>query len=1236
MTQAKPTIRVTDIGEYIRYHSCDRRFKLKFNNYEEAKKVPFSELIFETSLDPVLEEAGRVRENEWEASLQQKGLIDITQCGQKISDEEKKIPWEKFIEKFETLDWGQDAYGREISIEANIENFSVRGQIDFVIVLWQNDRLKLRIVECKASRKDRTYHRIQLALYQMMVRQIINTTPVNIRGVKLKSEDVECVIVRIDENTNEKQQILKQQALNLETEASDIKRLMASDGSLMRIVENDLPNLDYQLDQKCSDCVFSVHCLAESARERRLELLGIDPSTIRGLNAAGIENIDNLAELDLAGNKAVQVRENPSFTENLELLKLKAKTRRGTLPGGDIDLDAHEVDALPYSGKSQLPEHTINDERLIRVYLSVEYDYVENRVGALTAHVTKSDWQLHTDLLSVNGSWEAEPKVKEILQDGRNENNHPKYQERSLQGKDVIKFKTSAWTGDYKEDTSAEKEIIQGFFGELVDAIAEVAETEQAPIHFYIWSRQEMTQLIEGCSRAGSQLLGNLRELLGCRENLEQLIYSCLYDEVDRRYALGWTGRDLAVVTSLKWFGRRYHWHRRVSGKKVDLEHEFSQDIFDFKTNLNLEADGQWSTQDSGHINKHKFEVRLRFFNSLSAPYWRAFWRTLPKSKDPKLNRAIQRYEKARKPNYLKEYLRARTYALRWVEERIRFKNEEIQKPSLVIENLPDFNLGVESTAQAGVDFLRLDQHVKVTDWITTHLVPPIYRIPYGRTIPISNVISLGNNRLTATINLDGYDISYEVFQANCTFGEGSFVRLSPCSHDPHNGQTLGQLLYGGSTCVIESINWNTSRIELSVRQTRQPNGYQLPGRFHSQQEQIYSNATLDESPSDFVSGRVDQRLGENLGTHVFQWFDPKNPQIPEQIPLSPDKLEQYHKLIETLPLPKGKLDANQVSAVIDGIKSRIQLLQGPPGTGKTETTAIATFMRILARLNIGDIVIITAHTHTAVDNLLKRLDSLKEIFYKETAKSGLEMPPIRLTKVHSSQVESRFDGNVTDFRSKPCATEVKKMRLNAVLVIGGTTSAILKMAQELGTKKPFRDNPQLFQVATLIVDEASMMVFPHFLSLATLVKSDGEIMLAGDHRQLAPIVAHDWDGEERPPVLIYQPYVSAYQAVQNLKENTELSNAKIQRSALKFTFRLPPVIRELISRIYQLDNIELEGYPQNSEEIVTEVTEGSWERVWENSNGLYLVLHDERQSKRSNPLEVNIIEQIINAGGEI
>ncbi|MWR20477.1 hypothetical protein GN074_08065, partial [Helicobacter pylori] len=60
------------------------------------------------------------------------------------------------------------------------------------------------------------------------------------------------------------------------------------------------------------------------------------------------------------------------------------------------------------------------------------------------------------------------------------------------------------------------------------------------------------------------------------------------------------------------------------------------------------------------------------------------------------------------------------------------------------------------------------------------------------------------------------------------------------------------------------------------------------------------------------------------------------------------------------------------------------------------------------------------------------------------------------------------------------------------------------------------------------------MMVFPHYLALASLVAESGQIMLAGDHRQLAPILTHDWEEEDRPPTVLYQPFVSAYDAVQN------------------------------------------------------------------------------------------------------
>jgi superfamily I DNA and/or RNA helicase len=211
-------------------------------------------------------------------------------------------------------------------------------------------------------------------------------------------------------------------------------------------------------------------------------------------------------------------------------------------------------------------------------------------------------------------------------------------------------------------------------------------------------------------------------------------------------------------------------------------------------------------------------------------------------------------------------------------------------------------------------------------------------------------------------------------------------------------------------------------------------------------------------------------------------------------------------------------------------------------------------------------------------------------------------------------------------------------MRSNRVLVIGGTTNAILKMINKLNTKQKFlRDYPQGFKTTTLIVDEASMMVFPHFLALATLVKDDGEIMLAGDHRQLAPIITHDWENEDRPPVLLYQPYVSAYQAIQNLKENLdiEISDEAILRSALDYTHRLPHEIRELIARLYRKDNIELQGKPRDENIKQDEIT-GTWEKLLQGNGGLYLVVHDERESKRSNQIELKIIKNILDAGGKI
>src|SRR5947209_10577462 len=94
----RPRIRVTEIGEFIRHNSCERRFKLEYNARAEATKLPFAARFF-NSIDPVLEEAGREHENSWEDYLKRSGLTDATGFASKpasMSHSDKQTDWADF------------------------------------------------------------------------------------------------------------------------------------------------------------------------------------------------------------------------------------------------------------------------------------------------------------------------------------------------------------------------------------------------------------------------------------------------------------------------------------------------------------------------------------------------------------------------------------------------------------------------------------------------------------------------------------------------------------------------------------------------------------------------------------------------------------------------------------------------------------------------------------------------------------------------------------------------------------------------------------------------------------------------------------------------------------------------------------------------------------------------------------------------------------------------------------
>ena len=127
------SISVTQIGEYVRFDSCDRRFRLDHDQREEAMEgVPNMRRLM-SPMDPVLREVGREREEEWAQYLRDQGLRQISR-----PEGQDSLSWERFLQRITSLSVGQEAFAREVEIEGSIGAFTVSGQIDFLALRWRD------------------------------------------------------------------------------------------------------------------------------------------------------------------------------------------------------------------------------------------------------------------------------------------------------------------------------------------------------------------------------------------------------------------------------------------------------------------------------------------------------------------------------------------------------------------------------------------------------------------------------------------------------------------------------------------------------------------------------------------------------------------------------------------------------------------------------------------------------------------------------------------------------------------------------------------------------------------------------------------------------------------------------------------------------------------------------------------------------------------------------------------
>jgi superfamily I DNA and/or RNA helicase len=156
-----------------------------------------------------------------------------------------------------------------------------------------------------------------------------------------------------------------------------------------------------------------------------------------------------------------------------------------------------------------------------------------------------------------------------------------------------------------------------------------------------------------------------------------------------------------------------------------------------------------------------------------------------------------------------------------------------------------------------------------------------------------------------------------------------------------------------------------------------------------------------------------------------------------------------------------------------------------------------------------------------------------------------------------------------------------------------------------------------------LVLDEASQMNLPEAIMAALPLRPAGQVIVVGDHRQMPPIVKHDWDNEPRRTFQEFRAHASLYEAIR------ALDPPLIQFAE---SFRLHAVMAEFLRQeIYRHDGIDYfsrrhDGLPeqQYGDAFVAAVLHPEYPLV--------VVVHDETNSQMRNEYEQALITPVIAA----
>ncbi len=1276
----------TDVSQFIRLDQCQRYLALRLKERAEGRGFMTRYGVAPQSIPPILTRAGADFEEKIEKLMKQNYQLanfqdEATREGQRPPDNQKVVTWANDLKPGEVVCLFQ------VRLEVQLGHWDFRGDLD--ILRFERDKvgdLHVLIADMKSSTRPKTEHRLQVAFYHAMLAELLQTesiaynaiqTAILYRGATEAEAGLdETEIARLENHRvaalhyfgleigDGLLEIIEKQQDFLES----VEDLVTGPNSQAeKIVATSFEDTPYHLTNKCTGCLYNEHCMKFSAEHDDLSLIPhLNPVEKEALRRQGItttralaalKNLVPPAQLVAAPDKAELVRQLagtwPVGPRIDELVHRALRYRKLKKEAGD---PGEALTYIPSKGHGSLPyTDPTHNPNLVRIFIDAQQDYLQNRlylVGAL-----------------VVGGVDGQPDP--------------------TRRRSIVRLSDGPPDSHLKEAELLRGWIMDTLKALLEVAAPDPAGERKAPIHLIFYNRADQKVLLEGLARHLTDLFGatplydfitqiaafdspictfmdeEIREL----KNYPMLCQSL--QQVATHLRFDWRqGHDFRAIFRERMFD---YWGKLDSPDPETAEQKWYNNRARFNSEIPIEyAYAIWGELDETDLKKGRQDP--------FAPYRRATKELLEAFQARRLE-AIEHIAHDFQGNRLTEKALFNLPDLANFNQKARSLAHALQE-FVTIEHHVELggwkttrNLAPERRVLMGESLLvryvedEQDPAAAAQNRENLRKVAEAEKFKAenpDQRLPSELYVKQAGLNFTLQIAMDGVDCSLDDAMAMCNLREGERVVVFPrwtqdtrlsAEERTDNTPTPRQMLYG-SRAEIKKIKKQTddagktsgALVEVEMQEGR--GGKNMKGFAFNSIDRPFGNdqlLCLDPEPNNFygywcavvTDGLCEIEEGRYPGARNTLYERLARPGL-DTVGWPTQATEGQQRFMDGLNAlhQSGALHDFEPSkeAYIGGHGADpVLLVQGPPGTGKSYSTAFALFARLQGAMvaNQPFRTLITCKTHAATDVLLHNVLMVQqllgkfsreqpEIFTKYFDRRLLtEVPLYRLAP--REEVPAGVIGLTKDVeKAKGEVNNTKTLQSRAWMIAAATPGGIYSMVKNTTGSKKENLFKQHF-IDCLVLDEASQMNLPEAAMAALPLKSGGQLIVVGDHRQMSPIIKHDWENESRRTFQEYRSYDSLFNSLRALQPPVPM--IKFSRS-----FRLHAAMAEFLRQeIYAQDGIDYHSLRQDTLRP-TESDEPFVRAVLNPNYPLVVLLHDEAGSQTHNQFEEKLVGPVLEA----